>query len=72
MAGGSDLLRRTQLVYFQKNQSKVSSLISSVVQRNWTELTRCASLDNWREVLAALVTYAGPDEFAPLCGMGSL
>ena len=26
------------------------------------------NLDNWREILAALVTYANPDEFSPLCG----
>ena len=26
------------------------------------------NLDNWREILAALVTYASPDEFSPLCG----
>ena len=29
---------------------------------------RVCCLDNWREVLAALVTYAGPDEFSSLCG----
>ena len=43
-------------------------LISSVIGRNWTELARSASLDNWREILAALVTYAGPEEFSSLCG----
>ncbi len=43
-------------------------LISAVIGRNWTELARTASLDNWREILAALVTYAGPEEFASLCG----
>lgn len=43
-------------------------LISAVVNKNWTELARQGSLENWRELLAALVTYAGPEEFAPLCG----
>ena len=43
-------------------------LMSMITNRNWTELARYGSLENWREVLAALVTYAGPDEFAPLCG----
>ena len=43
-------------------------LISSIVNRDWTQLVRCSHLDNWREVLAAVVTYAGPEEFSPLCG----
>jgi len=38
------------------------------VNKNWTELTRQGSLENWRELLAVLVTYAGPEEFSPLCG----
>ena len=45
-------------------------LISSIVNRDWTQLVRCSHLDNWREVLAAVVTYAGPEEFSPLCGEG--
>ena len=43
-------------------------LLSAVVTRNWTELTRHGNLENWREILAALVTYASPEDFAPLCG----
>lgn len=91
VAGGSDLLRRTQQVFFHKKPSKVSKvsggregrgregkcftftflslqLISAIVSRNWTEVARYGDLDNWREILAALVTYAGPEDFAPLCG----
>ena len=43
-------------------------LISTVVNRNWTDIARYGSLENWRELLAAMVTYAGPEDFAPLCG----
>ena len=43
-------------------------LISAVVNRNWTEVAKYGNLENWREILAALVTYAGPEDFAPLCG----
>ena len=46
----------------------VFQLIAAVVSRNWTEVARYGDLDNWREILAALVTYAGPEDFAPLCG----
>ena len=46
----------------------VFQLMSAIVNRDWTQLVRVCCLDNWREVLAALVTYAGPDEFSSLCG----
>ena len=46
----------------------ILQLISTVVNRNWTDIARYGSLENWRELLAALVTYAGPEDFAPLCG----
>ena len=42
--------------------------MAAIVDRDWTQLVRVCCLDNWREVLAALVTYAGPDEFSTLCG----
>ena len=42
--------------------------MSSIVNRDWTQLVRACNLDNWREILAALVTYASPDEFPSLCG----
>ena len=45
-------------------------LISTVVNRNWTDIARYGNLESWRELLAALVTYAGPEDFAPLCGEG--
>ena len=44
-------------------------LMSAVVNRNWGEIARGASLSNWKEVLAALVTFAGPEDFATLCGI---
>ena len=52
----------TKIVFFHLQ------LMSAIVNRDWTQLVRVCCLDNWREVLAALVTYAGPDEFSSLCG----
>ena len=43
-------------------------LMCAVVNRNWAEIARSANLSNWKEVLAALVTFAGPEDFATLCG----
>ena len=43
-------------------------LLSAIVNRTWSELARHGNLQNWREILAVLVTYAGPEDFATLCG----
>lgn len=43
-------------------------LISSVVTQNWRDIVQCCELDNWKEALAALLTYAHPEDFAFLCG----
>ena len=46
----------------------VSQLLSVIANRTWSELARHGNLQNWREILAVLVTYAGPEDFATLCG----
>ena len=43
--------------------------MSVVVNRDWPDVVKSCSLDNWREALAILVTYAKPEEFAPLCDL---
>ena len=39
-----------------------------VANRSWSDIARYTALENWREILAAMLTYATPEEFAPLCG----
>ncbi|XP_015350150.1 protein transport protein Sec31B isoform X11 [Marmota marmota marmota] len=68
-AGGTDLLKRTQECYLAKTQTKISSLLSCVVQKNWKDLVCSCSLKNWREALALLLTYSGPEKFPELCDM---
>ncbi|XP_077882450.1 protein transport protein Sec31B isoform X6 [Ictidomys tridecemlineatus] len=68
-AGGTDLLKRTQERYLAKRQTKISSLLSCVVQKNWKDLVCACSLRNWREALALLLTYSGPEKFPELCDM---
>ncbi|XP_046306085.1 protein transport protein Sec31B isoform X7 [Marmota monax] len=68
-AGGTDLLKRTQERYLAKRQTKISSLLSCVVQKNWKDLVCSCSLKNWREALALLLTYSGPEKFPELCDM---
>ncbi|XP_029816160.1 protein transport protein Sec31A isoform X8 [Manacus vitellinus] len=69
IAGGQELLSRTQQKYFAKMQSKITRLITAVVTKNWKEIVQSCDLQNWREALAAVLTYARPDEFAALCDL---
>ncbi|NXU38194.1 SC31A protein, partial [Drymodes brunneopygia] len=69
IAGGQELLSRTQDKYFAKMQSKITRLITAVVTKNWKEIVQSCDLQNWREALAAVLTYARPDEFTALCDL---
>ncbi|KAM6402073.1 protein transport protein Sec31A isoform 1-T2 [Pluvialis apricaria] len=69
IAGGQELLSRTQEKYFAKMQSKITRLITAVVTKNWKEIVQSCDLQNWREALAAVLTYARPDDFAALCDL---
>uniref|UniRef100_A0A8C9XS59 Protein transport protein Sec31A n=1 Tax=Sander lucioperca TaxID=283035 RepID=A0A8C9XS59_SANLU len=69
ISGGEELLKKTQQKYLsnQKNSISMVSLISSVVTQNWRDIVQSCELDNWKEALAALLTYAHPEDFARLC-----
>uniref|UniRef100_A0A8C9QQW8 Protein transport protein Sec31A n=1 Tax=Spermophilus dauricus TaxID=99837 RepID=A0A8C9QQW8_SPEDA len=47
----------------------ITELLSCVVQKNWKDLVCACSLKNWREALALLLTYSGPEKFPELCDM---
>uniref|UniRef100_A0A672PPL5 SEC31 homolog B, COPII coat complex component n=1 Tax=Sinocyclocheilus grahami TaxID=75366 RepID=A0A672PPL5_SINGR len=64
ISGGEELLKKTQQRYLRQ---QTNSLISSVVTQNWRDIVQSCELDNWKEALAALLTYANPEAFAPLC-----
>eukprot|EP00066_Takifugu_rubripes_P011512 XP_011600778.1 PREDICTED: protein transport protein Sec31B [Takifugu rubripes] len=53
--------------YLLKQKNSISMLISSVVTQNWRDIVQSCDLDNWKEALAALLTYAHPEDFACLC-----
>uniref|UniRef100_A0A672J6Q3 Protein transport protein Sec31A n=1 Tax=Salarias fasciatus TaxID=181472 RepID=A0A672J6Q3_SALFA len=67
ISGGEELLKKTQQKYLSKQKNSISMLISSVVTQNWRDIVQSCELDNWKEALAALLTYAHPEEFAHLC-----
>ncbi|XP_054437335.1 protein transport protein Sec31B isoform X2 [Pteronotus mesoamericanus] len=68
-AGGADLLKKTQERYLAKKKTRVSLLLACVVRRNWKDMVCSCSLQNWREALALLLTYSGPEKFPELCDM---
>ncbi|XP_064418723.1 protein transport protein Sec31A isoform X4 [Latimeria chalumnae] len=67
VAGGEGLLRKTQQKYFINQKSKITSLLSSIVTHSWREIVQSCDLGNWKEALAALLTYAKAEEFSTLC-----
>ncbi|XP_070613047.1 protein transport protein Sec31A isoform X1 [Erythrolamprus reginae] len=69
IAGGQELLSKTQKKYFAKTRGKITRLITAVVTKNWQEIVQSCDLQNWKEALAAVLTYARPDEFAVLCDL---
>ncbi|XP_073686380.1 protein transport protein Sec31A isoform X4 [Garra rufa] len=69
IAGGPELLTKTQKKYLSKTQSKISKLISAVVMKDWLDILETCDLQNWKEALAAVMTYAKPEEFSSLCGL---
>ncbi|MGH0141344.1 UNVERIFIED_CONTAM: hypothetical protein FKN15_073281 [Acipenser sinensis] len=81
ISGGEELLKKTQQRYLAKQKTSISmnkrltnvhyvdlQLVSSIVNRNWTDIVQSCDLENWKEALAALLTYARPEEFSELCG----
>ncbi|MEQ2254295.1 Protein transport protein Sec31A [Ilyodon furcidens] len=69
IAGGADLLEKTQKKYFNKANSKITKLISAVVMKDWHDILKTCDLQNWREALAAVMTYAQPEDFSSLCDL---
>ncbi|XP_061148476.1 protein transport protein Sec31A isoform X3 [Syngnathus typhle] len=69
IAGGADLLEKTQTKYFRKMRGKITKLISAVVTKDWRDVLTTCDLRNWKEALAAVMTYAKPDEFSSLCDL---
>ncbi|PIK45938.1 hypothetical protein BSL78_17217, partial [Apostichopus japonicus] len=67
IAGGPELLAKTQRKYFKKTKSNVSRLISSVVTKDLGDIVKSCEIENWKEALTALLTYSSAKEFSTLC-----
>ncbi|NWI30200.1 SC31B protein, partial [Sula dactylatra] len=69
IAGGENLLKETQKHYFAKQKTKLSLLLSSIVQQNWQDIVCTCDLQSWKEALAILLTYAKHEDYTQLCDM---
>lgn len=66
-AGGLELMQKTQYRYFKQATSDSAKLISAVVHSNWVHVVENCEINCWKEALAAVLTYAKPEDFAVLC-----
>ncbi|KFQ23851.1 Protein transport protein Sec31B, partial [Mesitornis unicolor] len=69
IAGGENLLKETQKRYFAKHKTKLSLLLSSIVQQNWRDIVCTCDLQSWKEALAILLTYSKHEDYRELCDM---
>ena len=67
MTGPPELLTATRNRYFRLTQGDVPRLIQAVVTRDWQQIVQHCDMANWKEALAATLTYAEDSEFASLC-----
>lgn len=68
MTGPPELLNATKDRYFRLTAGgNVQRLIQAVVSRNWQQIVQHCDLANWKEALAATLTYAEDAEFTGLC-----
>lgn len=67
--GGKDLLEKVQTAYLQEKRGGPSylRLISSVTTKNLWDVVYNADLNNWKEAMVTLCTFADPAEFPDLC-----
>ncbi|KAL2726123.1 protein transport protein Sec31A [Vespula maculifrons] len=67
MAGGPELLAKTQYRYFSEHSGALNSLINSLVSENWTDIIKNADINCWKEILIGVFTHG--QERSTLCDM---
>lgn len=73
ICGGPQCIEKVQKAYFGKQKSGPNylRLLASIVGKNLWDTVYNADLSNWKEVMAALCSYATPEDFPDLCeGLG--
>ena len=69
ICGGSLCIEKVQKAYFNTKFEGPNylRLLASVVGKNLWDIVYNANLENWKELMATLCTYAGAEEFPDLC-----
>jgi protein transport protein SEC31 len=69
ICGGEKCIKKAQEAYFAKQDAGPNylRLLASVVGKNLWDTVHNADLDNWKEVMATLCTFADEKEFPDLC-----
>ena len=68
MAGGPELLARTQYKYFAEQSGALNSLINSLVSENWSDIVNNCDINCWKQTIVGIYTHCQPDERSQLCG----
>ncbi|KAJ5226023.1 hypothetical protein N7468_007248 [Penicillium chermesinum] len=69
ICGGQKCIEKAQEYYFSKQVGgpNYMRLLASIVGKNLWDVVHNADLSNWKEVMAALCTFADEKEFPDLC-----
>lgn len=69
ICGGQSCIEKAQKAYFSQKETGPNylRLLASVVGKNLWDLVHNADLNNWKDVMASLCTYAEASEFSDLC-----
>ena len=69
ICGGQGCIDKAQKAYFNRKAGGPNylRLLASVVGKNLWDLVHNANLDNWKEIMVTLCTYADAKEFPDLC-----
>ncbi|KAF4224435.1 hypothetical protein CNMCM8980_009819 [Aspergillus fumigatiaffinis] len=69
ICGGQKCIEKAQEHYFSKQTDGPNyiRLLASIVGKNLWDVVHNADLSSWKEVMAALCTFADDNEFADLC-----
>ena len=69
ICGGQQCIDKAQKAYFNRKAGcpNYLRLLASVVGKNLWDLVHNANLENWKEIMVALCTYADAKEFHDLC-----
>ena len=69
ICGGQECTEKAQKAYFSQKSGRPNylRLLASVAGKNLWDLVHNADLENWKEIMASLCTYADAKEFPDLC-----